>query len=106
MVIDREVPTDKMLIIIATFDQSNQYRMRRNSQRLFDHIQSLGPVMALQIQITETVIVKGNSRTAGGLLARWVYMVDLECCYLNSNIYNLKEKRIIKRRRNQRGRQQ
>ena len=35
MIIDREVSTDIMLILIVTFDWSNQYRMRRNSQSLF-----------------------------------------------------------------------
>ena len=42
MIIDREVTTDRMLILIVTFDWGNQYRMRRNSQRLFKCIQFLG----------------------------------------------------------------
>ena len=36
--------------------------MRRNAQRLFDHIEFLGPARVLQTQITETVIVKVNSK--------------------------------------------
>ena len=35
--------------------------MKRNSQRLFKHIQSLGLVTVLYIQITVGVIAKGNS---------------------------------------------
>ena len=35
MIIDREVTTDIMLTLIVTFDQGSQYRIRRNSQRLF-----------------------------------------------------------------------
>ena len=42
MIIDREVSTDIMIIIIVTFDWGNQYRMERNYQRLFEHIQLLG----------------------------------------------------------------
>ena len=58
MIIDREVSTDIMLIHIATFDKGNQYRMRRNSRKLFNHIQFLGPVTVLDIQITARVIDK------------------------------------------------
>ena len=36
--------------------------MRRNSQRLFDHIQLLVLATVLQIEITETIIVKINSK--------------------------------------------
>ena len=61
MIIDREVSTDIMLILIIAFDLGNQYRMRRNSQRLFDHIHFLGPAMVLNIQITARVIDKWNS---------------------------------------------
>ena len=42
MIIDKEVSTDIMLILIVISDLGNQYRMRRNSQRLFEHIQFLG----------------------------------------------------------------
>ena len=55
MIIDKGISTDIMLILIVTFDQGNQYRMRRNSQRLFDDIQLLGPVTVLDIQITVRV---------------------------------------------------
>ena len=58
MIIDREVSTDIVLILIAIFDYGNQYRMRRNSQRLFDHIQCLGPATVLDIRITARVIDK------------------------------------------------
>ena len=58
MIIDREVSTDIMLILIVTFDQGDQYRMRKNSQRLFDHIQFLGQTTVLDIQITARVIDK------------------------------------------------
>ena len=58
MTIDREVSTDIMIIIIVTFDKAHQYRMRRNSQRLFDNIQFLGPATVLDIQITARVIDK------------------------------------------------
>ena len=47
MIIDREVSTDIMIILIVTFDQGNQYRMRRESQRLFEYIQFLGLVTVL-----------------------------------------------------------
>ena len=49
MIIDREVLTDIMVVPIVTFDKGNQYRMQRNSQRLFKHIQFLGSVMVLYI---------------------------------------------------------
>ena len=58
MIIDREVTTDIMLILIVIFDQGNQYRIRRNSRRLFDNIQFLGPATVLYIQITARVIDK------------------------------------------------
>ena len=58
MIIDIEVSTNIMLIIIVTFDYGNQYRMRRDSQRLLDHIQFFGPAMVLDIQITARVIDK------------------------------------------------
>ena len=61
MIINREVSTDIMVILIVTFDQDNQYRMRRNSQRIFENVQFLGSVMVLYIQITVRVIVKYNS---------------------------------------------
>ena len=61
MIIDREVSIDIMIIIIVTFDKGNQYRMRRNSQRLFKCIQFLGSVTVLYIKITVRVIVKWNS---------------------------------------------
>ena len=32
MIIDKEVSTDIIIILIVTFDQGNQYRMRKNSQ--------------------------------------------------------------------------
>ena len=35
MIIDTEVSTDIMIILIVTFDYDNQYRMRRNSQKIF-----------------------------------------------------------------------
>ena len=35
MIIDRKISTNIMLNLIVTFDQGNQYRMRRNFQRLF-----------------------------------------------------------------------
>ena len=47
MIIYREVSTDIMLIIIVTFDLGNQYKMRRDSQRLFEYIQFLGLVTVL-----------------------------------------------------------
>ena len=58
MIIDREVSTDIMLILIATFDYGNQYRMRTNSQRPFEHIHFLGPATVLDIQITTRMIDK------------------------------------------------
>ena len=58
MIIDREVSTDIMLILFATFEYGNQYRISRKSQRLFDYIQFLGPVTVLDIQITARVIDK------------------------------------------------
>ena len=58
MIIDREISTDIMLILIVTFDHGNQNRMRSNSQRLFKHIQFLGSVTVLYIQITARVIDK------------------------------------------------
>ena len=56
MIIEREVPTDIIIILIVTFDLGNQYRMRRDSQRLLDHIQFLRPATVLDIQITVRVI--------------------------------------------------
>ena len=70
MIIDREVSTDIMLIIIVTFDLGNQYRMRRDSQRLVEYIQYLGLVTVLQIQIIEIVIMKSNSNKKTVLLLR------------------------------------
>ena len=58
MIIDREVSTDIMLILIVTYDLGNQYRMRRNFQRPFGHIQFLGPATVLNIQITAQMIDK------------------------------------------------
>ena len=58
MIIDREVSTDIMLILIVTFDKGNQYRMRRKVQRLFEHIHFLGFVTVLYIQSKVRVIVK------------------------------------------------
>ena len=49
MIIDREVSTDLMLIIIVTFDQGNQYRMRRNFQRLLDPINFIGLATVLDL---------------------------------------------------------
>ena len=60
MIIDREVSTGIMLIIIVLFDWGNHYRMKRNSQRLFEHIQFLGSATVLYIQIAARVIMKGN----------------------------------------------
>ena len=58
MILDREISTDIMIILIVTFDQGNQYRMRRNSQRLFEHIHFLKFVILLYIEITVRVIDK------------------------------------------------
>ena len=52
MIIEREVSTVIMLILIVSFDQGNQSRMRRDSQRLLDHIQFIGLAKVLDIQIT------------------------------------------------------
>ena len=57
MIIDREVSTVIMIILIVTFDKGNQYRMRRDSQQPFKCIQFLGSVMILYIKITVIVIV-------------------------------------------------
>ena len=77
MIIDREVSTDIMLILIVTFKEGNQYRMRRNSHRLLKHFQFLG-----------TLIVLYNSNHSGSdcerkfkqkvctLVARWVSIGD------------------------------
>ena len=59
--------------------------MRKNSQRLFKHIQFLGSVTVLYIQIIVRVIVKGNSNKKPALVAHWVSIGNLECCCLNSN---------------------
>ena len=58
MILDREVSTDIMIILIIILDWGNQCRMRRNSQRLFKHIQFLGSLMVMYIQIIVRVIVK------------------------------------------------
>ena len=39
MIIDREVSTAIMIILIVTVDSGNQYRMKRDSYRLFELIQ-------------------------------------------------------------------
>ena len=49
MIIDMEVSTDLMLILIVTFDLGNQCRMSRDSQRLFPRIQFLRLVTVLKI---------------------------------------------------------
>ena len=61
MIIDREISTVIMIILIDTFDSGNQYRMRRNSQRLFERIEFIGSIGVLYIQITVRVILKCNS---------------------------------------------
>ena len=37
------------------------------------------------IQITVNIIVNEMQTIAGALLARWMYVVNPECCCLNSN---------------------
>ena len=61
--------------------------MRKDSQRLFDCIQFLGSITVLYIQFTVIVIMNEIQTVAGALLARWVYMVNPECCCLNINSY-------------------
>ena len=78
MIIDREVSTDTMLIKIVTFDQGNQYRMKRNYQILFDHIQFLGPAMVPDIQITESMIDRWNSTQQLECLMRAGYPPEIQ----------------------------
>ena len=58
MIIEREVSTNIMLILIVTFDWGNQYRMGRNSQKRFKYIQFIGPATVTDIQTTARVIDK------------------------------------------------
>ena len=93
MIIDREVSTDTMLIRIVTFDQVNQYRIRRNSQRLFEHIQVSGLAMVLYNSKHSGIDCdKKFKQKASALVARWVSIGDPECCQqcccLNFNTLN------------------
>ena len=66
--------------LTVTFDKSNQYRIRRNSQRLFEHIQLSGSDTVLYVQITARVIDKEKfKQTAGVLVVCWVSIENLDC---------------------------
>ena len=59
--------------------------MRRDSKKFFEHIQFLGYVTVLYIQIILIVIVNKIQTVVGALLVRLAYMVTPECCCLNYN---------------------
>ena len=81
MIIDREVATDLMLILMVTFDYSNQYRIGRNYQRLFEHIQFLGLASVLYNLNPSGSDCEGKfKQKAGALVTRWVSIGDPECC--------------------------
>ena len=44
--------------------------------------------MVLDIQITVIVIVNEIQTVAGVLLTHWIYLINPECCCLNSNRYS------------------
>ena len=94
MIIDREVSTDIMLIIIVTFNQDNQYRMRRKYQRLFEYILLSGlSIVLYNSNHSKSDCERKFKQKAGALVARWMSIGNPECyqqcCCLNSNIYFL-----------------
>ena len=59
--------------------------MRRDSLRLFKHIQLKGSLLVLDIQITVGVILNEIQRAAGTLVAHWIPIGDPEHSCLISN---------------------
>ena len=81
MIIDREVSTDILLILIVTFDKGNQYRMRRNFQRLFEYIQlSESATVLYNSNHSKSDCERKFKQKGRALVARWVSIGNPECC--------------------------
>ena len=56
MIIDKEVPTILLLIIIVTFDYGNQYRMRRDLIETIQTHSVLGSFWSCKIRMGDIII--------------------------------------------------
>ena len=80
MIIEREVPTDIIIILIVTFDLGNQYRMRRNSQRLFEYIKLSGLATVLyNSNHNKSDCERKFKQKASALVAPWVPIGNPDC---------------------------